>query len=158
MFDATITLLNGRVIELTNLDHEEKENLVQGWRNFIGSTYRNETNHYFPTSAVKDHYIRLDQITDIKVKEHLRDKLLRKRSNSEDLDDYIVQDGPTQSDHINKLYPVTLGHERNKIAVHRFRTVKAAENFIGHIAKDDPAGVDRGEYYIDAPEEMVNGC
>lgn len=33
-----------------------------------------------------------------------------------------------------------------------FGTVQQAEQFIGQIAKYDPKGVERGEYYLDAPE------
>ena len=53
--------------------------------------------------------------------------------------------------------PVVVGHCDDKIAQHRFRTLKAAENFVAQLEKEDPEGVHAGEYYIDAPEEMTNG-
>ena len=55
------------------------------------------------------------------------------------------------------LFPVVVGHSDNKIAQHRFKTVRAAEKFVEQLEKEDPDGVHAGEYYIDAPEEMVNG-
>lgn len=38
----------------------------------------------------------------------------------------------------------------------RFKTIKAAENWIAQEAKRNPAKVLRGGYAIDAPELMVN--
>ena len=40
--------------------------------------------------------------------------------------------------------------------IKRFATLKEGEDFISEIAKTDPEGVANGEYYVDAPEEMVN--
>lgn len=39
----------------------------------------------------------------------------------------------------------------------RFKTVKEAEHYITNtLIHLDPEGVDKGDYYIDAPEELVN--
>lgn len=38
----------------------------------------------------------------------------------------------------------------------RFLRVRSAENFIAMREKRDPKGVHRGDYGIDAPEEVVN--
>jgi hypothetical protein len=57
----------------------------------------------------------------------------------------------------SKLFPVVVGHSSNKISPHRFKTVRAAELFVAQLEKEDPEGVHAGEYYIDAPEEMLNG-
>ena len=50
--------------------------------------------------------------------------------------------------------PVSVG--KNCSEIKRFATLKEGEDFITEIAKTDPEGVERGDYYVDAPEEMVN--
>ena len=54
------------------------------------------------------------------------------------------------------LFPVVVGRNDGTIEPVRFRALKGAENYIAHLEKEDPEGVHAGEYYIDAPEEMVN--
>lgn len=45
----------------------------------------------------------------------------------------------------------------NKIrTLERFLRLRSAENFIAEREKTDPKGVHRGDYGIDAPEEVVN--
>ncbi len=56
-----------------------------------------------------------------------------------------------------KRLEVMVGKVDGTGKIHRFATPKDASEFIGSvIAMEDPNGVARGDYYIDAPEEWVN--
>lgn len=55
-----------------------------------------------------------------------------------------------------KRLPVSVGRNDGSIPVRRFATLAEGEAYIEEIAKTDPSGVDAGDYYVDAPEEMVN--
>ena len=62
-----------------------------------------------------------------------------------------------------KKLPVSVGknpinNEPGTMAteIQRFATLEEGEAFISEIAKTDPEGVANGDYYVDAPEEMVN--
>lgn len=53
--------------------------------------------------------------------------------------------------------PVSVGRTDCTGEVKRFATIKQAEDYIAHdLIKVDPVGVEAGDYYIDAPELMVN--
>ena len=57
-----------------------------------------------------------------------------------------------------ELLNVTVVHEPTRKIMLSCGTVKAAEDWIAARMKVDPAGVARGDYGIDAPEEKVNPC
>jgi hypothetical protein len=52
--------------------------------------------------------------------------------------------------------PVTIGRNDGVGKVFRFSTVKDAEAAIALLETVIPVSVHAGDYYIDAPEEMVN--
>ncbi len=53
-----------------------------------------------------------------------------------------------------KLESIAVGREDGNGEIKQFHTVKEAEEYITEIAKTDPEGVERGDYYIDVPESM----
>lgn len=52
---------------------------------------------------------------------------------------------------------VTVGRVDGQWDRRHFNTVREAEEYIASIAIWDKTGVERGDYYIDSPEEFVNG-
>ena len=53
-------------------------------------------------------------------------------------------------------FKVSVRREKDSSLVQRFATVQDAEDYIAMLEPMDPEAVARGDYYIDAPEEMVN--
>lgn len=57
---------------------------------------------------------------------------------------------------LRNFLPVAVGRNDGIGEIKRFATLKEGEEHIATIEKTDPDGVHNGDYYIDAPEEMVN--
>lgn len=73
---------------------------------------------------------------------------------------YLEQYWPEKATEINDriLYPFTVGKHgggtEKPFRIGRFESLEAAQLKIANLEETDPEGVQRGDYYLDAPEDM----